>query len=55
MDYQVFLLSRIHERYGQVADARGAVVFGVGSTARIITGAASSSWPCSAASPPASW
>ena len=40
MDYQVFLLSRIHERYGQVADARGAVVFGVGSTARIITGAA---------------
>jgi putative drug exporter of the RND superfamily len=40
MDYQVFLLSRIHERYGQVADPRGAVVFGVGSTARIITGAA---------------
>jgi uncharacterized membrane protein YdfJ with MMPL/SSD domain len=40
MDYQVFLLSRIHERYGQVQDPRGAVVFGVGSTARIITGAA---------------
>jgi uncharacterized membrane protein YdfJ with MMPL/SSD domain len=40
MDYQVFLLSRIHERYGQAGDPRGAVVFGVGSTARIITGAA---------------
>ena len=40
MDYQVFLLSRIHERYGQVADPRDAVVVGVGSTARIITGAA---------------
>jgi hypothetical protein len=40
MDYQVFLLSRIHERYGQAGDLRGAVVFGVGSTARIITGAA---------------
>jgi RND superfamily putative drug exporter len=40
MDYQVFLLSRIHERYSQVGDTRNAVVFGVGSTARIITGAA---------------
>ena len=40
MDYQVFLVSRIHERYGQVGDARDAVVFGVGATARIITGAA---------------
>ena len=40
MDYQVFLLSRIHERYGQVQDPRDAVVVGVGSTARIITGAA---------------
>jgi uncharacterized membrane protein YdfJ with MMPL/SSD domain len=40
MDYQVFLLSRIHERYRQVQDPRGAVVVGVGSTARIITGAA---------------
>ncbi len=40
MDYQVFLLSRIHERYAQAGDPRGAVVFGVGSTARIITGAA---------------
>jgi len=40
MDYQVFLLSRIHERYRQVQDPRDAVVVGVGSTARIITGAA---------------
>jgi putative drug exporter of the RND superfamily len=40
MDYQVFLLSRIHERYRQTGDPAGAVVFGVGATARIITGAA---------------
>jgi uncharacterized membrane protein YdfJ with MMPL/SSD domain len=40
MDYQVFLLSRIHERYRQADDPQGAVVVGVGSTARIITGAA---------------
>jgi RND superfamily putative drug exporter len=40
MDYQVFLLSRIRERYGQTGDTTDAVSFGVGSTARIITGAA---------------
>jgi RND superfamily putative drug exporter len=40
MDYQVFLLSRIRERYDEVGDTRAAVTFGVGSTARIITGAA---------------
>ena len=40
MDYQVFLLSRIHERYRQTADPRDAVAVGVGATARIITGAA---------------
>jgi uncharacterized membrane protein YdfJ with MMPL/SSD domain len=40
MDYQVFLLSRIRERYSQTGDNDAAVVFGVGSTARIITGAA---------------
>jgi uncharacterized membrane protein YdfJ with MMPL/SSD domain len=40
MDYQVFLLSRIRERYSQTGDTDGAVAFGVGSTARIITGAA---------------
>ena len=40
MDYQVFLLSRIRERYDQTRDTTDAVTFGVGSTARIITGAA---------------
>jgi putative drug exporter of the RND superfamily len=40
MDYQVFLLSRIRERYDQTKDTREAVGWGVASTARIITGAA---------------
>jgi RND superfamily putative drug exporter len=40
MDYQVFLLSRIRERYDQVGDAREAVAYGISSTARLITGAA---------------
>jgi uncharacterized membrane protein YdfJ with MMPL/SSD domain len=40
MDYQVFLLSRITERYDQTGDTTDAVTFGVASTARIITGAA---------------
>jgi putative drug exporter of the RND superfamily len=40
MDYQVFLLSRIRERYTQTADNTDAITFGVGSTARLITGAA---------------
>jgi uncharacterized membrane protein YdfJ with MMPL/SSD domain len=40
MDYQVFLLSRIRERYDQIRDTREAVRWGVASTARIITGAA---------------
>jgi uncharacterized membrane protein YdfJ with MMPL/SSD domain len=40
MDYQVFLLSRIRERYDEVGDTTDAVTVGVGSTARIITGAA---------------
>jgi RND superfamily putative drug exporter len=40
MDYQVFLLSRIKERYDLVGDTTNAVTFGVASTARIITGAA---------------
>ena len=40
MDYQVFLLSRIKERYTQTNDTAGSVAFGVGSTARLITGAA---------------
>ena len=40
MDYQVFLLSRIKERYTQTGDTTDAISFGVGSTARLITGAA---------------
>jgi RND superfamily putative drug exporter len=40
MDYQVFLLSRIRERYAQTGDTTDAISFGIGSTARIITGAA---------------
>jgi len=40
MDYQVFLLSRIRERYDETRDTTDAVTFGVASTARIITGAA---------------
>jgi RND superfamily putative drug exporter len=40
MDYQVFLMSRIKERYDQTGSTRDAVVWGVSSTARIITGAA---------------
>jgi RND superfamily putative drug exporter len=40
MDYQVFLLSRIRERYGESGDTREAVRWGVSSTARLITGAA---------------
>jgi RND superfamily putative drug exporter len=40
MDYQVFLMSRIKERYDQCGSTREAVADGVASTARIITGAA---------------
>jgi uncharacterized membrane protein YdfJ with MMPL/SSD domain len=40
MDYQVFLLSRIRERYTSTADTTESIIFGVGSTARLITGAA---------------
>ena len=40
MDYQVFLLSRIRERYTATRDTTQAIIFGVGSTARLITGAA---------------
>jgi RND superfamily putative drug exporter len=40
MDYQVFLLSRIRERFTQTGDTTGAVVSAIGTTARIITGAA---------------
>jgi RND superfamily putative drug exporter len=40
MDYQVFLMSRIKERYDASGSTRDAVVGGVATTARIITGAA---------------
>jgi uncharacterized membrane protein YdfJ with MMPL/SSD domain len=40
MDYQVFLLSRIKERYDASGSTVDAVTYGVSSTARIITGAA---------------
>ena len=40
MDYHVFLLSRIRERYTQSGDTADAVVHGIASTGRIITGAA---------------
>jgi RND superfamily putative drug exporter len=40
MDYQVFLLSRIKERFDETGDTREAVGYGVGRTAGIITGAA---------------
>jgi putative drug exporter of the RND superfamily len=40
MDYQVFLLSRIRERYVKTGDTSDAIAYGIGSTARLITGAA---------------
>jgi putative drug exporter of the RND superfamily len=40
MDYQVFLLSRIKERFQKTKDNSEAVAFGLNSTGRLITGAA---------------
>jgi RND superfamily putative drug exporter len=40
MDYQVFLLSRIKERYDRTGSTTDALTYGVSSTARLITGAA---------------
>jgi RND superfamily putative drug exporter len=40
MDYHVFLLSRIRERFTRTGDNTEAVAYGVSSTARLITGAA---------------
>jgi RND superfamily putative drug exporter len=40
MDYHIFLLTRIKERYDITGDNRGSVAFGLGSTGSIITGAA---------------
>jgi putative drug exporter of the RND superfamily len=41
MDYEVFLLSRIHEAWIRTGDPHRAVAIGIGSTARVITTAAS--------------
>jgi putative drug exporter of the RND superfamily len=40
MDYHVFLLSRIRESYRETGDNTAAIIHGVASTGRIITGAA---------------
>ena len=40
MDYHVFLLSRIRERYNETGDNTASVAYGVRSTASVITGAA---------------
>ena len=40
MDYHVFLLSRIRERFDQTQDNTGSVAFGIRTTGRLITGAA---------------
>ena len=40
MDYHVFLLSRIRERYDETRDNAGSVAYGVRATASLITGAA---------------
>jgi len=39
-DYEVFVVSRIHEDFTQTGDARGAVVRGTGQSARVVTSAA---------------
>lgn len=40
MDYHVFLLSRIRERFQETGDNAGSVAYGIRSTGRLITGAA---------------
>jgi RND superfamily putative drug exporter len=40
MDYEVFLLSRVHESWIATSDAHRSVAIGIGSTARVITTAA---------------
>ena len=40
MDYHVFLLSRVRERFDQTQDNTESVAFGIRSTGRLITGAA---------------
>jgi len=40
MDYEVFLLSRVHEAWTETGDPHRAVAVGIGATARVITTAA---------------
>jgi uncharacterized membrane protein YdfJ with MMPL/SSD domain len=40
MDYHVFLLSRIRERYNRTGDNAGSVAYGLHNTGKLITGAA---------------
>jgi putative drug exporter of the RND superfamily len=40
MDYEVFLLSRVHEAWVRTRDPHRSVAIGIGSTARVITTAA---------------
>jgi RND superfamily putative drug exporter len=40
MDYEVFLLSRIHEEWVRTGDAKESVADGLAATARVITAAA---------------
>jgi RND superfamily putative drug exporter len=40
MDYEVFLLTQMSEKYKEEGDARGAVIGGLASTGRVITSAA---------------
>ena len=40
MDYEVFLISRVHEAWAKTNDAHRSVAIGIGSTARVITTAA---------------
>jgi RND superfamily putative drug exporter len=40
MDYEVFILSRIHEEYHRTGDAKNSVLVGLSSSARVITAAA---------------
>ena len=40
MDYEVFLLSRIRERYLETGDVSESVAHGIGASARVITAAA---------------
>jgi RND superfamily putative drug exporter len=40
MDYEVFLISRVHEAWVKLGDAHRSVAIGIGGTARVITTAA---------------